>query len=184
VTTVAEPHVDIAVTRPLRMGLQLANGEWIDLTLVAGDAVRERTVRIQAVDLRSACAHSSALREEATARDEGAISVLVDIEVMIDDDARSAREALDRLNNGRPAPQERSLAYVGTAKGLAGLIADMHVLHIADGVTLVPLTVRVLERIVHDALPVLRTMGFDAPAGTIDVVRRSLPAQRVAQRSA
>ena len=60
----------------------------------------------------------------------------------------------------------------------------MHVLRIADGVTLVPLTVRVLERIVHDALPALRTMGFDAAAGTIDVVRGSLPAQRVTQRSA
>jgi len=181
-TTVAEPYVDIAVTRPLRVGLQLATGEWIDLT--AGDAGPERTVRIQAVDLRSACQHSSALREEATGPDEGAISVLVDIEVMIDEDARSAREALDRLNDGRPTPDHRSLMYVGTAKGLAGLIADMHVLRIADGVTLVPLTVRVLERIVHDALPALRTMGFDAAAGTIDVVRGSLPAQRVTQRSA
>jgi hypothetical protein len=181
VTTVAEPDIDIAVARPLRVGLQLAGGEWIDLTAAGDDP--ERTVRIQAVDLRSAGAHSSALREEATGPDEGGISVLVDIEVMIDEDARSAREALDRLNDGHQS-RHRSLVYVGTAKGLAGLIADMHVLRIADGVTLVPMSVQVLERIVHDALPALRAMGFDAAAGTIDVVRRSLPAQHVAQRSA
>ncbi|HJT94177.1 MAG TPA: hypothetical protein VJ777_19955 [Mycobacterium sp.] len=174
-TTVVAPNVDIEVTRPLRVGLQLANDQWIELTDdTDGDvAGRQRTVRIQAVDLRDACHKSAAVRAESAARGEREVSVLVDIEVMIHEDARSAREALHGLSDSWSAPHRKSLAYVGTVNGLAGLIADIHVLRIADGVTLVPLAAPVIERIVDMVLPQLETMGFDAASASIDLVRQT-----------
>jgi len=42
--------------------------------------------------------------------------------------------------------------------GLAGLIADINALSIADGVILLPLAAPVLDQIVEDALPLLRAM--------------------------
>jgi hypothetical protein len=51
------------------------------------------------------------------------------------------------------------LRYVGTPRGLAGFIADVHTLGIADGVTLLPLRAADnADRIINDVLP---TLGLD-----------------------
>ncbi len=86
-----------------------------------------------------------------------AVSVFVDIEVIIDRDARSARLALAALDARLTTPRTPdSLRYIGTASGLAGLIVDIHVLGIADGVALLPLVEPDgQERIVNGVLPLL-----------------------------
>jgi hypothetical protein len=50
--------------------------------------------------------------------------------------------------------------HVGTPQGLAGYIADLHTLGIADGVTLIPVRAAdSAQRIINDVLPML---GVDA----------------------
>jgi alkanesulfonate monooxygenase SsuD/methylene tetrahydromethanopterin reductase-like flavin-dependent oxidoreductase (luciferase family) len=80
--------------------------------------------RIKADDLRDA------ERKARAARADGAASVYLDIEVLIDTDVASAFRSAD----GRPPGR---LCYIGTPRGLAGLIADVQRLGIADGVVLV-----------------------------------------------
>lgn len=198
-------HFDGAEVHPFRVGLQLSgaghhravrsaqrnerDGACAYLTLIAAgsDAAAgqptEHAVRIQAVDLRDACRKSTAVREDAAARGCARPSVLLDIEVMIDHDAGSARNALAALDTVLDGPRaRRSLLYVGTPSGLAGLIADIHVLRLADGVTLFPLTVSgVVDQILDEVLPLL---GFDATNESINAVRRSLPANPFESRLA
>ena len=58
-----------------------------------------------------------------------------------------------------------SISYVGTAAGLAGLIADLAAAGVADGVTLLPLVLpRVLDRVVDDVLPILAGRGLARPS--------------------
>jgi hypothetical protein len=89
----------------------------------------DRGVRLHAVDLQDAQRRADALRAAAPEQ-----PVLLDIEVLIDRDSRSAFTAFD----GVPA-SAGALRYVGTPRGLAGLIADVQRLGIADGVVLKPL---------------------------------------------
>jgi hypothetical protein len=84
--------------------------------------------------------------------------VFVDIEVLIDGDARTAMRAAEQLGQTSSA-FDSALRYVGTPRGLAGFIADLHTLGIADGVTLLPLRAADnADRIIHDVLP---TLGLD-----------------------
>ncbi|MBN3456177.1 hypothetical protein [Mycolicibacterium sp.] len=85
-------------------------------------------VRIHAVDLQDAQRRAAAQRAAAPER-----PVLLDIEVLIDRDTRAALTALSTV------PAGNTLRYVGTPRGLAGLIADVQRLGIADGVVLKPL---------------------------------------------
>ncbi|WP_458317646.1 hypothetical protein [Mycolicibacterium brisbanense] len=85
-------------------------------------------VRIHAVDLQDAQRRAASQRAAAPER-----PVLLDIEVLIDRDARAAFEALGDV------PAGSALRYVGTPRGLAGLIADVQRLGIADAVVLKPL---------------------------------------------
>lgn len=81
-------------------------------------------IRIQADDLRDA------ERKARAARAAGTAPVYLDIEVLIETDAAAAfRTAGDAGRSG--------LRYIGTPRGLAGLIADVQRLGIADGVVLV-----------------------------------------------
>ena len=51
---------------------------------------------------------------------------------------------------------DSTLRYAGTPRGLAGFIADLHTLGIADGVTLLPLRAADnADRIINDVLPML-----------------------------
>ena len=158
-TTVAEPHVDIFPTHPLLVMVQMADGSLRALAATGDDGghrASRRTVRIEAGDLRATCRKAVAARAEAAARGDE-VSVLVDLEVMIDQDARTARQTLAALDRPR---RTQTLRYVGTGAGLAGLIADIHALQLADGVTLLPLTDRVLDLIVADAVSHLHALGI------------------------
>jgi hypothetical protein len=121
--------------------------------VAALSAVRlpECFARVRAADLRDAQRQSARLRAEAGA--EGC-TVFVDIEVLIDGDARTAMRAAEQL--GQSSAFDSALRYVGTPRGLAGFIADLHTLGIADGVTLLPLRAADnADRIIHDMLPAL-----------------------------
>jgi alkanesulfonate monooxygenase SsuD/methylene tetrahydromethanopterin reductase-like flavin-dependent oxidoreductase (luciferase family) len=108
--------------------------------------------RIRSVDLQGAQRQSTRLRAEASA-DE--FTVFVDVEVLIERDVRVAMRAAEHL--GPNASDTGSvLRYVGTPRGLAGFIADVHTLGIADGVTLLPLRpADNADRIINDVLPML-----------------------------
>ena len=80
--------------------------------------------RVQATDLRDATRKANALRAD------GAAEVFLDIEVLIDPDASAA------FRKSAQQPSSGLLRYVGTPRGLAGLIADVRRLGIADGVVL------------------------------------------------
>jgi alkanesulfonate monooxygenase SsuD/methylene tetrahydromethanopterin reductase-like flavin-dependent oxidoreductase (luciferase family) len=124
----------------------------------------EQWVRIQATDLRDAARKSAMVRAEARAQSCRTPPVLIDVEVLIDRDAASARNTLAALESTRSEPP-RSLRYVGTPRGLAGLIADIHVLDIADGVVLLPLTeAGVVDLIIDEVFPMLRLHAIDGRA--------------------
>ena len=92
-------------------------------------------VRVSAPDLREAHRLRSRIRAAAVVRgdDPDRLAVIVDLAVAVADDFRSARKAL------ASADTASSLCYAGTVSGLAGLIADIFVAGVADGVTLIPI---------------------------------------------
>jgi hypothetical protein len=135
-------HLRIAPTGPLRIGVVLGDRLWLD---TPGDVVR-----VRAADLRSVTQKAAALREERPN-----VHALVDIDVMIARDAHSARAAMAAA----PPTDGTTLLYVGTPVGLAGLIADIHALGIADGAVLIPLTRDGVTDLIRDeVLPEVRTM--------------------------
>ena len=137
---------DTSPTGPARVGV--AHG-----TDVRVDGPGEY-VRIQARDLRDAARQAAAAREDRPGMD-----VLVDIEVVIARDARTARKTLSEAHD-RGAGD--SISYVGTPAGLVGLIGDIHRLGIADGAVLVPLAgPGVLDLVRHQVLPELRGRTAD-----------------------
>jgi hypothetical protein len=102
------------------------NGEWPKNLCAA--------TRVRAVDLRSAQRACAALRKNALTH---ASPLLLDVEVSLDPDPTVARARAEHTGS---EPGERPcLRYVGTPVGLATLIADIHILGIADGVMLIPL---------------------------------------------
>jgi hypothetical protein len=132
-------------------------------------------VRIQAADLRDAARKSATIRADAAARNRPLPPVLVDIEVLIDRDAVFALNALAELETASAVTRSPTvLRYGGTPKGLAGLIEDIHILGIADGVMLLPLmgTV-VIDQIIGEVLPLLGHNGSRKPG---EPGRLSLPA--------
>ncbi len=86
-------------------------------------------------------------------RNEPDVVVFVDIHIAIADEAAVARGALSATGATVPA---KTLVYIGTPLGLAGLIKDIHTLGLADGVFLRPLLTAQLELIRTCVLPVLR----------------------------
>lgn len=88
-------------------------------------------VRITASDLREAARKSAAIRSEALARGERQPQVFLDVEVVVEHEVATAFAAF-----ANPTAAPRSVRYVGTPRGLAGLIADVQRLGIADGVVL------------------------------------------------
>ena len=97
--------------------------EWTELT--AGE---QPAVRFVAPDLKQA------QRRRRQIIGDPAVSAILDITVVVDDDFRSAQRQLAEIG----ADQSDSLAYAGTLDGLASLIADVFVAGVADGVTLIP----------------------------------------------
>lgn len=129
--------------RPLCFGVVSDKGLW---TNGSGDPTR-----IRAVDLRDLTHRAAAVR-----REHPHAVVVVDIDVVIARDARTAREVMS--DSGHVAGD--TMVYVGTPAGLAGLVADIYALGIADGAVLLPVGGDgVLELIRDVVLPELQTIS-------------------------
>lgn len=96
-------------------------GEWDELT--DGDA---HVVRVSAPDLQQARRARARIRADA---DD--VAVILDVTVSVGPDFRSARSAFAAGDTG-----DETVRYAGTVDGLAGLIADIEMADVADGVTL------------------------------------------------
>jgi alkanesulfonate monooxygenase SsuD/methylene tetrahydromethanopterin reductase-like flavin-dependent oxidoreductase (luciferase family) len=118
-------------------------------------------IRVRAVDLRALGQHAAVARAE-----HPGAAVVVDIDVAIADDARSARAMVADREPGD------TLFYVGTPEGLVGLIVDIHSLGIADGAVLLPITGSGPLDLIYDrVLPKLSPTG---PASS--AIREARPA--------
>ena len=131
--------IDITRNRPLRLGVAFPDGIRWD-----SDGAAQR---VRAGDLGEIWRKSGRLR-----RERPGVDVVADIDVVIAADARTARALLDGVVDDSA---DRTMLYVGTPSGLAGLIADIHALGIADGVVLIPQAAGVAELILDAVLPAL-----------------------------
>jgi hypothetical protein len=120
----ARADIDLTARKPLRLGVVYGDTVWLN------NAPRE-VVRVRVDDLRGLADRVRAVRQ-----DQPGCDVVVDIEVVLADEARQARAALATV--GDP-PEHGSLRYVGTPTGLAGLVADVYALGLSDGAILIPL---------------------------------------------
>ncbi|OBK72667.1 hypothetical protein A5651_15720 [Mycobacterium sp. 1274761.0] len=91
---------------------------WRELT--SGDTT---AVRLTAPDLQQA--------RRARRRITDDVAVILDVTVAVAADFRSARDAMPDTDDG-------TLHYAGTIDGLAGLVADIFLAEVADGVTIIP----------------------------------------------
>jgi alkanesulfonate monooxygenase SsuD/methylene tetrahydromethanopterin reductase-like flavin-dependent oxidoreductase (luciferase family) len=131
------------------------------------DRLGTNTIRAQASNLREAHAMRRRIRSEAASqsREADEVGVLFDLDVLIAEDVHAARRQYAALQF--PA-ERRSLSYVGTPHGLAGLLADMRAAHVADGVVLLPLTTTTVDLVVDVTLPVLKEGGIDVEPSETD----------------
>lgn len=182
--------------RPLRVAVELAGRSgpayWADLTVGrAGDPPLDPSaevpdvVRVRAADLREAGRLRDRIRAEAAeeGRDPESVTVLVDLEVVLASDARTARARRTHPDSGRG--DAATLSYVGTPHGLAGLIADIHAVRVADGVTLIPLAEPfTVEHLVDGTLPWLQSRGLlEISPTVVEVLRRFGDGARAAVRA-
>jgi alkanesulfonate monooxygenase SsuD/methylene tetrahydromethanopterin reductase-like flavin-dependent oxidoreductase (luciferase family) len=122
------------------------------VSALSGVQLPDCFARIRSADLRDAQRQSARVRADAGG---DGCTVFMDIEVLIDSDVRAALRAAEQLG-----PSSAALRYIGTPSGLAGFIADLHTLGIADGVSLIPLRAAdSAQRMITDVLPML---GVDA----------------------
>jgi hypothetical protein len=118
--------------RGLRLFVVDASGDnWSELTSGATAAVR-----LAAPDLQQA--------RRARGRISDDVAVILDITVAVAGDFRSARDAM-------PDVDEDTLHYAGTIDGLAGLVADIYMADVADGVTFIPASPEQDMRMLADA---------------------------------
>ncbi len=80
-------------------------------------------MRIAAPDLQQA--------RRARGRITDDVAVILDVTVAVAADFRTARNAMPSIDGG-------TLHYAGTIEGLAGLVGDIFVADVADGVTFIP----------------------------------------------
>ncbi|OBA96081.1 hypothetical protein A5662_18385 [Mycobacteriaceae bacterium 1482268.1] len=105
--------------RRLRLFVADPSGDnWRELT--AGETT---AVRLSAPDLQQA--------RRARGRITDDVAVILDVTVAVAADFRSARDAM-------PSTDDGTLHYAGTIDGLAGLVADIFMADVADGVTFIP----------------------------------------------
>lgn len=118
------------MSSPLRVFVADSPGpaqNWTELTHCDLPAVR-----LRARDLQQAQRSSQRLRTDAN-------SVVLDLRVLIAEDRPAARRLMTTFGADTDGSRFRdSVHYVGTAEGLAGLIQDIYVAEVADGVTLIP----------------------------------------------
>ncbi|MDI9918273.1 hypothetical protein [Rhodococcus sp. IEGM 1379] len=159
--------------------LPLIGGDyWVDLTesetLLDLTAYPANVIRIRATDLRAAQVRRAGIRAALAAdgRDPDTVAVLVDLEVLIAPEARSARKELAQLDSALTVARVPvSLQYVGTPSGLGSLIADIRAADVADGVTLLPLALpRTLEHLVDETIPWLQGRSLVTASTAVDEV--------------
>jgi hypothetical protein len=102
------------------------DSSWTELTRGTCPAVR-----VSAVDLQAAKRERSRLRSDGED-----VSVVLDVTVQIAENFRAARRGMPAHGGG----EAHAIEYVGTLDGLAGLVRDVFVAEVADGVTLLPAT--------------------------------------------
>jgi hypothetical protein len=140
------PDLDLTAKSPLRLGVAYGESVWLN---APGELIR-----VRAEDLRGLAHRVTAARQQHPGRD-----VVVDIDVVIAGEARCARAALAKAGG---APNHGTLLYVGTATGLAGLVADLYVLGMTDGAMLIPLIGEEVPALIRDeVLPELATFMPD-----------------------
>jgi hypothetical protein len=140
------PDIDLTVKNPLRLGVAYGETVWLN---APGELVR-----VRAEDLRGLAHRVTAVRQQHPGCD-----VVVDIDVVIAGEARWARAALAKAGG---APNHGTLLYVGTATGLAGLVADLYALGMTDGAMLIPLIGEDVPALIRDeVLPELATFMPD-----------------------
>jgi hypothetical protein len=83
-------------------------------------------VRLSAPDLQEARRRRRRLPAD--------VPVVLDVAIAVADDSRTALSAISDLAD------DSTVQYAGTVEGLAGLVADLYVAGVADGVTLIPIT--------------------------------------------
>ncbi|MCW2686605.1 MAG: hypothetical protein JWR37_1495 [Mycobacterium sp.] len=119
---IASPETE---PRALRIFVADTSGtQWTEVTSGA-----EPTVRVVAPDLQEAQRRRARIRSGREA-----VSVILDVTVLVAGDFRSARRWMSAI----AVDSSATLQYAGTLDGLAGLIADIFVADVADGVTLIP----------------------------------------------
>jgi hypothetical protein len=170
---------ELRCPRRLRIALDFVGTErWVDLTAPRGP--QPDVVRITAADLRAAQRTTARIHGDAQ-RNSTDVAVLVDLEVMIADDARTALNQMSRHDalTGGPTRSD-SLRYIGTPGGLAGLIGDVFTVGVADGVTLQPLSPATFENFVDSTLPMLARFGFTVDEGRQQFLELCRPCHREA----
>ena len=113
----AMAHGRDSVERALRVFVA-DRGGWTELT-----SGRRPAVRLSAPDLQRAQRARAGVRSDD-------VAVILDLTVSISTDFRSARAHF--------AGEANSVRYAGSIDGLAGLVSDIFVADVADGVTLIP----------------------------------------------
>ena len=136
-------EIDIAADRPPRLAVAVGDQ-------VVWDSPGP-VVRIRGTDLSDVARKAAAAR-----RDDPDVDVVADIDVVIAAEACTARAMLAAAGTD---VGDHTMLYVGTPAGLAGLIADMQVLGIADGAVMIPRAAGVADLIRDAVLPVLDTMA-------------------------
>lgn len=136
-------EIDIASVRPPRLAVAVG-----DQVVWDGPGP---VVRIRGTDLSDVARKAAAAR-----RDYPDVDVVADIEVVIAAEACTARAMLAAAGTD---VGDHTMLYVGTPAGLAGLIADMQALGIADGAVLIPRAAGVADLIREAVMPVLDTMA-------------------------
>ncbi|QEN15371.1 hypothetical protein ACRDU6_24185 [Mycolicibacterium sp. ELW1] len=136
--------IDLSQRPPLRLGV------------AANDGVRwYRDIpaqRIRGIDLSDVSRKSVRARRAHPHAD-----VVADIDVVIAPDAATARGLLAE-NLGESDGEV--ILYVGTPAGLAGLVADIYALGIADGAVLIPGAPGVADLIRDAVMPALQAMDL------------------------
>ena len=117
---------------------------WTELTAGGREAVR-----FAASDLRLAKRAAARIRS-----DHPDVAVILDLRVTVTGDRRAARATLGADGAGA------SVRYAGTVDGLTGLVADIGLAEVADGVTLISETPDTeLDGVGRDVLDRLTLLG-------------------------
>ncbi|MEL7974860.1 nitrilotriacetate monooxygenase [Isoptericola sp. F-RaC21] len=155
---------------------------------VAPSARDERLVDVALVGGDDVASARTAARGATGAGPDGAALAVVDLEVVLDADGRTAATRLRELDAATPAGARTGwgggpLRYSGDAAGLAGLLAELAASGDVAGVRLLPALLDAdLPALVSDVLPALRAARLTAAPRAGATLRDTLGLPRPANR--